>query len=42
MFQDIESGHVNEAFDNSSEISGEFGDNVSLSSRVPVATDVSL
>ncbi|XP_054268829.1 ABC transporter G family member 20 [Macrosteles quadrilineatus] len=36
---DIESGHVNEAFDNSSEISGEFGDNVSLSSRVPVATD---
>uniref|UniRef100_A0A1B6J467 ABC transmembrane type-2 domain-containing protein n=2 Tax=Homalodisca liturata TaxID=320908 RepID=A0A1B6J467_9HEMI len=36
---DIEGGHVNEAYDNTSEISGEFGDNVSLSSRLPVAAD---
>lgn len=40
--QDIEGGQVNEAYDNSSEISGEFGDNVSLSSKIPVAADVSL
>uniref|UniRef100_A0A1B6GX14 Uncharacterized protein n=1 Tax=Cuerna arida TaxID=1464854 RepID=A0A1B6GX14_9HEMI len=36
---DIEAGHVNEAYDSTSEISGEFGDNVSLSSRLPVAAD---
>lgn len=33
-------GHVNEAYDNTSEISGEFGDNVSLSSKSPAAIEV--